>query len=217
MVLKVNFRIICILVQNLALENCVEIFQYFELKRLSQVWYPRKTIYERIPRGVGKTSVGPIWKVIQFLVMKITPKRWQMYKRFNYMPITSNRIGIWSFKCRESKIHYLASRLMYLLANLGQVFVFKFRVKFWHFFTFSLRLYTVLRRRQPTFSLFYRYQIVVSILLPQPTTVDSTDFSSHVRLFFITNMVSLHLRNYYCLTEDTLFQWSIYRMHLCEM
>ena len=112
------------------------------------------------------------------------------------------------------KSHHLTSRLMYLVANLGQVVLFKFRVTFWHFSIFSVRLYIVLRRREPTFCLFYCSQTVVNILLPQPTTVDSTDFSSHVRLYFFKDMVSHLWKNYY-LTEDTLFQWSIYRMHLC--
>ena len=144
----------------------------------------------------------------------MTPKKWQMCHLSNYMPITSNRLRIWNFKYREMKSHHLASRLMYLLANFAQVLFFKFRVTFWHFSIFSVRLYTVLRRREPTFWLFYCSQSVVNILLPQPTTVDSTDFSSHVRLFFFTNMISHLWKNYY-LTEDTLFQWSIYRMHLC--
>ena len=73
---------------------------------------------------------------------------------------------------------------MYLLSNLGQVFLFKFRVTFWHFFIFSVRLYVVLRRRQPTFSSIYCSQTVVSILLPQPTTVDSTDTLAHMFVCF---------------------------------
>ena len=158
--------------------------------------------------------MGVVLKVIIYFGAKMASKMWQMCQLFTYVPITSNMVWIWTFKCREIKIHHFTSRLMYLVANLGQVVLFKFRVTFWHFSIFSVRLYVVLRRRQPTFWLFYCSQTVVSILLPQPTTVDSTNFSSHVRLFFFNNMVS-QLRNYYYLAEDTLFQWSIYRMHLC--
>ena len=158
--------------------------------------------------------MGVVLKVIIYFGAKMASKKWQMCQLFNYVPIKSNRVEIWTFQRHEIKSHHLPSRLMYLLANLGQVFLFKFWVTFWHFSIFSVRLYIVLRRREPTFWLFYCSQTVVNILLPQPTTVYSTDFSSHVRLFFFNNMVS-HLRKNYYLTEDTLFQWSIYRMHLC--
>ena len=116
-----------------------------------------------------------------------------------------NRMGLWGLKCHEIKIPYSVSRLMYFVLYLGQGFVFKFRVKFLHFFNF---LRAALRRiaQDTAYIVFFSIALKLSpkisrcVLLHQPTTVDSSDFSSHVRCV-IKIMVS-QLRNTYYSTED---------------
>ena len=46
---EVDFQIFLVLAQILSLKNGDENFEYFAKLRLSQGWYPDKTIYEKIP------------------------------------------------------------------------------------------------------------------------------------------------------------------------